>query len=176
MKSSRENILARLATATGNTKTLPYIPAFSQTFDFSEAVLGNGSKLATVETEKEIESTIRKYFPKEKVAYFTGETKITDGDPAAIDVAVVRARYGIAENGALWISDEDVPHRSVLFSCEHLVLVLDHNQLVNNLHDFYSVLKFNGYGVLISGPSKTADIGQALVEGAHGARSLLVIL
>jgi L-lactate dehydrogenase complex protein LldG len=46
------------------------------------------------------------------------------------------------------------------------------------MHHAYKALEITdmGFGTFISGPSKTADIEQSLVIGAHGSRELFVFL
>ena len=93
------------------------------------------------------------------------------------DLAVIDGKVGVAENGAVWI-EQDVKQRAVYFIAEKLVILLDRNRIVNNMHEAYKRIDTGeyGFGTFISGPSKTADIEQALVMGAHGARDVLVIL
>lgn len=97
---------------------------------------------------------------------------------AAVDVAIVPGELGVAENAAVWVTDAAVRHRSLYFITQHLVLVVPADKIVDNLHQAYAQLRFDEprYGVFISGPSKTADIEQSLVIGAHGPRSLTVII
>lgn len=104
----------------------------------------------------------------------SGEAHAFDG----VDVLVFRAEFGVAENGALWVSAASAPQRSVYFLAQHHVALLDRRRLVHNLHEAYAQLdvKKAPFGCFIAGPSKTADIEQALVVGAHGARSLSVVL
>ena len=69
-------------------------------------------------------------------------------------------------------------NRALPFICQHLVIVLPIKKLVPTMHQAYQSIDVsaNGFGTFIAGPSKTADIEQALVIGAHGARSLVVYL
>lgn len=95
----------------------------------------------------------------------------------SIDVAVILGKIGVVENGAIWV--ENVKHRAIPFITEHLILVLDRDDIVPTMHEAYEVLtkrEIPGFGVFISGPSKTADIEQSLVYGAQGPKSLTIIL
>ena len=102
---------------------------------------------------------------------------------AALDVLVCEGVFGVAENGAVWLPASKMGHRAAPFLAQHLMLVLDPRQIVEDLHAAYARLQAEaggidaeGFGLFVAGPSKTADIEQSLVIGAHGPRSLTVVL
>lgn len=102
---------------------------------------------------------------------------ITREDLEKIDITILNGILGVAENGAIWI--DNLKHRVIPFIAEHLILVLNEESIVKTMHEAYDKLKIrtqSGFGCFISGPSKTADIEQSLVYGAHGPRTLTVIL
>lgn len=102
-------------------------------------------------------------------------------DPHALeplDYCVAPGEFAVAENAAVWISQRVVPHRAALFVAQHLILVVPARNMVQNMHEAYARLGpgLVPFGIFISGPSKTADIEQSLVIGAHGARSMTAVL
>jgi L-lactate dehydrogenase complex protein LldG len=98
---------------------------------------------------------------------------------ADLDLVVLRASLGVAENGACWIEGPSLPHHALVVIPEHLAVVVDASTLVPDLAAAYAALDLPGrprWGLFLAGPSKTADIEQSLVIGAHGARSATVLL
>ena len=97
---------------------------------------------------------------------------------ASLDWMIAKGEFLVAENGAIWIEGETLPHRVMLFIAQYLAIVVSRTEIVQHLHQAYRRIgqPKSPFGVFVSGPSKTADIEQSLVLGAHGCRSLQVFL
>jgi L-lactate dehydrogenase complex protein LldG len=102
-------------------------------------------------------------------------------EPAAlanVHQAYIAGVLGVAENGAVWVPESAMGERALPFICLELVLVVRKSSLVPTMHHAYEALTVQqeGFGVFIAGPSKTADIEQSLVIGAHGPKALTVVI
>jgi L-lactate dehydrogenase complex protein LldG len=95
-----------------------------------------------------------------------------------IELAIIKAHFGVAENGAVWLTEEVMGQRIVPYICQHLAVIVNAETIVPTLHEAYEIIGDGdyGFGGFIGGPSKTADIEQALVLGAHGPLTMTVFI
>lgn len=155
---------------------------------FTEMLKKISGNAISLENGDDINNVLKSRFPDFRVVVsnipeidFTTENLHDISSPLElqnVDLAILKGAFGIAENGAVWVTGESMLHYALPFITQHLVLVINKNDIVENMHLAYNKVEIKrpGYGVFIAGPSKTADIEQSLVIGAHGSRSLLVIL
>jgi L-lactate dehydrogenase complex protein LldG len=189
--SSRDEILARVRSNQPAPRPLPTVPTFDAAagapFErFKAGVIRMGGKIVDAPTDGDLDGLLRRLFPDAKViCSATLEVAGTRplGDPRQpadlndVDVGVVRAVYGVAETGSVWITDAQFRISTLGFLSQHLVVLLDPGRIVENLHHAYRQREqFNArYGVFMTGPSATADIEGVLIHGAQGIRTLTVI-
>lgn len=190
--SAREKIIGRIRQLNLNPLPLPEVPLFNETQDeliarFNDVLTFVGGRLRVLNDGETLESVLRQSYPDAEriassllLANFTLVPIDTTTDKPtleAIDLAVLKGEFGVAENSAVWVPEPNMLHRALPFITQHLVLVISKNDLVLTMHEAYQRIDRQSlsYGVFIAGPSKTADIEQSLVIGAHGARSLLVV-
>lgn len=165
---------------------ITYPDPLLQFMNMTKSVGGNAIE---VESERDINELIRELYPDAKeIASNLPEITIATRNPDTVgrardlngtDVGVIRGKFGVAENGCVWIPQQ-MKEKAVCFISENLIILLPKSQIVNNMHEAYKRIEFDktydGYGTFISGPSKTADIAQVLVMGAQAARSVTVLL
>jgi L-lactate dehydrogenase complex protein LldG len=101
---------------------------------------------------------------------------LTSFELEKLEKICIKATLGVAENGAVWVYESQMINRLLPFICQHLILVIDKKDIVPTLHHAYKKIDVakEGFGIFIAGPSKTADIEQSLVIGAHGARTATI--
>jgi L-lactate dehydrogenase complex protein LldG len=95
-----------------------------------------------------------------------------------VDVGVVRSPLGVAEAGAVWLTQAQLTVTALGVLAQHLVVLLDPAAILATLHEAYERLDVaaDAYGVFMAGPSATGDIEGVIVPGAQGARTLTVLL
>ncbi len=95
---------------------------------------------------------------------------LSPGLLASVDTAIIRGLTAVAENGSIWVTEKEMVNRLLPFIAQQLILVIHEKDIVPTMHQAYEKITINetGFGVFIAGPSKTADIEQSLVIGAHG--------
>jgi L-lactate dehydrogenase complex protein LldG len=185
--SSREKILASIKANKPSSIDLPVIPTFEGDGSierFKTVLSGIGGHAIEVASKTDCQSVIDTHYSDLKnvasrLVKATVEIHTTTSKAILeqVDLAIIEGIIGVAENGAIWVPEVNMINRALPFITQHLVLVLDKKNIVANMHEAYKQLDTIGnYGAFIAGPSKTADIEQSLVIGAHGARSMMVIL
>ena len=95
-----------------------------------------------------------------------------------VDIAVVRAAFGIAESGSVLFTERELIVNAVAYLAQHLIVLLDPADILDTVQAAYLRPEFgrSAYAVLHTGPSATADIEGVLIHGAQGVRSLTVVL
>ena len=150
------------------------------------AITSAGAKVIEMKETDDINDLIHEAYPNAKTIASNVPGIKADRNPDDVDrpqdldgtdVSVVEGTVGCAENACIWVP-QTMKQRAVCFICEYLVIIVDHKNIVNNMHEAYSRIEMpeKGFGAFISGPSKTADIEQSLVYGAQSFCGVTIIV
>jgi L-lactate dehydrogenase complex protein LldG len=189
--ANRETFLARIREAQPDALDLPEVPLFDAPPGdlrerFTAALKLMGGREAEAASGEAVLALIGERFgPRVEIASAVpevpGTREITAGTAPAsledVDVGVVRARFGVAETGSLWLSEREYVVNALGYIVQHLIVLLDPAQIVAGLQDAYRRDDFRDarFAALVTGPSATADIEGVLIQGAQGVRSLTVV-
>ena len=192
--SSRSAILQAVRQNQPVVETLPditqpdYAMKFSAIEKFAEVLTTIGGRVILVDKSDDLRSLILHVFGAEaSIVSVMDELPFKPLFPPGtedphvlenVDIALMKAQFGVSENGAVWVTEAEYKVRALPFICQHLAVVLSRQDIVPYMHEAYRKISGQqfGFGLFIAGPSKTADIEQSLVLGAHGPKTMTVFV
>jgi L-lactate dehydrogenase complex protein LldG len=191
--SSRDKILTTVKQNQPTGISLPEIVNYDQHFEsavtkFIETLRFIGGEAHLVENFTQVSNIIKGTFEHaERIVSTCNELEalaeinpeVADPhDLADVDLFITTSNLAVAENGAVWVKDEQLLARVLPFISQQLAVIITKESIVATMHDAYDVISDTdyGYAAFIAGPSKTADIAQSLVLGAHGPKGMTVFI
>jgi len=188
---AREDILTAIRARGQGPREIPHIPDFSRGPGdlvglFTEALARLDGQVVS-QPPADIQAWLSATFPDaRKVCSAVPEVPgtITPDEfsdwaaPADVDVTVVRTPLGVAETGSILVTEKELGVNTIAVLAQHLVMLLDPADLVENIHLAYRHPGFAdaAYAVLLSGPSGSADIGGVTVHPAQGVTTMTIVL
>lgn len=193
INGSRNSILASIKQNQPGSRDLPSLEKFEQPFanqveKFTTVLSAIGGQAVEMDNVEEIIAVLKEQYKDSLrvislLPAFAAYAEIfrKGDDPHKlndVDVAIIKARFAVAENGAVWVTEDMLHERVLPFICQHLVVLVNRKDFVATMHDAYGIIGSTDYGfaTFIAGPSKTADIEQSLVLGAHGPKTMQVFI
>ncbi|MEO8414686.1 MAG: LUD domain-containing protein [Ginsengibacter sp.] len=191
--TARDKILAAVKNSQPSLQALPAMENFApiQYADvveqFKNVLEAIGGKVVMINSLNDINDFIVQHFDTDKIIITTIEDlpviKKLDASVDAhllanIELAILPSLFAVAENGAVWLTEKEMKIRALPFICQQLAVVVNKKDIINNMQDAYDIISQNEYAFadFIAGPSKTADIEQSLVLGAHGPGNMIVFI
>lgn len=112
------------------------------------------------------------------------EMSVTKGASGGDDLVTLSVAFGAAaETGTLFLTSGADNPTSLNFLADTHIVAIETSKIYGSYEEVWAKLRENyGGGLmpravnLISGPSRTADIEQTIIKGAHGPRRLAVIM
>ncbi|HEX3747794.1 MAG TPA: lactate utilization protein [Bryobacteraceae bacterium] len=99
---------------------------------------------------------------------------------AMVDIGITSADYALADTGTLVMIASPQEARMISLLPPAHIAVVPRARLLTGLDELFSILptpaETTSSMVLITGPSRTADIEQILVRGVHGPGKLTVVV
>ena len=149
-------------------------PATGLLAQFTKALEALAGKVVVVKTREEAELAIDKALNGRSFIRSSGE------GIATTDAGITSADYALADTGSLVIFTESHEPRllSLLPPCH--IAVIESSKIVPSLDDVFRLRPMPGAEssamIVITGPSRTADIEMRLVRGVHGPGEIHVII
>ncbi len=173
MSESKRRLLEKLRSQTIEGRPLPEVLEGNWIhFDdphakFAEAVQFVGGVCHSLDSISELPGRLAEFqqFREAKRIFSTipevpGNVDVNAVDDAHdldnLDFVVYPAQFAVAENGAVWLTDENLKHRVVFFITQFLVIVVRRSDMVQTMHDAYARAKppRPGFGLFLSAPAR----------------------
>jgi L-lactate dehydrogenase complex protein LldG len=145
---------------------------------FTTALEALAGKVVIVNTPEEAQIAVNKALNGR--SFIRASDAFSRDAVAAIEVGITSADYALADTGSLVMFTESNESRllSLLPPCH--IAVIDSSRIVASLDDVFRLRPLPGAEssamVVITGPSRTADIEMRLVRGVHGPGEIHVII